>query len=238
MSTASRRDNSWDLRVACALISLDLVDPFLAEMGFSQDQGTAARQVARAYVTEWRSREEIQSDRSEDASDRDAEAWMASVGERSRALVADRIARLADDLAGRRPNHLPWIELMVKLKDEAIFASAPQLLQVGLAWLRKAARLYLAESGHIHARIDSLLSTDLSLWDGQLLSEDFYPSDYEGDTGAQFDPGAWLWVWLDDRHWQRFREQLQSNLSAGEIEELVSWGDGVIDSRWSLSRAL
>lgn len=238
MRTASRGDKSWDLRVACALISLDLVDPFLAEMGFNQDQGPAARQVARAYVTEWRSREEIRSDRNEDASDLDAEAWMASVGERNGALVADRIARLSDDLAVRRANHLPWIELMVKLKDKAIVASAPQLLQARLAWLRKAARLYLAENGHIHARIDSLLSTQLSLWDRQLLSEDFYPSDYEGDTGAQFDPGAWLWVWLDDRHWQRFREQLQSNLSAGEIEELLSWGDGVIDSRWSLSLAL
>ena len=237
MKPDSRRDKSWDLRVACALISMDVVGPFLAEMGFNRDEAEGARQVARAYVTEWRSRE-IRCDRSEDASDLDAEAWMASVGERNGALVADRIARLSDDLAARRLNHLPWIDLMVKLKDKAIFASAPQLLQARLAWLRKAAKLYLAENGHIHARLDSLLPTELSLWDRQLLSEEFYPSDYEGDTGAQFDPGAWLWVFLDDRHWQRFREQLQSNLSAEEIEELVSWGDGVIDSRWSLSAAL
>lgn len=237
MRPDSRRDKSWDVRVACALISMDVVGPFMAEMGFSSDEAAGVRHVARTYVIGWNSRE-VRSDESEGASGLDPEVWLASVRERNGALVAERIARLSDELAVRGPNHLPWIELMVKLKDKDIFASAPRLLQARLAWLRKAARLYLAESGHVHARIDSLLSTELSPWDRQLLSEDFYPSDYEGDTGAHFDPGAWLWVWLDDRHWQRFREQLQSNLSAGEIEELVSWGDGVIDARWSLSPAL
>ena len=128
--------------------------------------------------------------------------------------------------------------MLVKLEDETIFASAPELLQARLEWLRQAARIYLAENGHIHARIDALGSAQLTPWDRQLLSEDFYPADSGEDTDAHFDPAAWLWAWLDDRHWQRFRRQLLSNLSAREIKELVSWGNGVIDSRWSLSQAL
>lgn len=238
MRSDRRRDKSWDLRVACALISLDVVEPFLAEMGFSHDEGAAARQVARTYVIEWRSREVVRSDESIGGTALDPEVWLASVRESHGAFVAERIARLSDDLATRGPNHLPWIELMVKLEDEATLSSGPQLTRGRLAWLRDAARIYLAESDHIHGRIVTLGSAKLSPWDRQFLSDDFYPADSAKDTGADFDPGAWLWAWLDDRHWQRFREQLQSNLSPREIQELVSWGNGVIDSRWSLSHAL
>ena len=224
-------DKSWDLRVACALISLDVIEPFLGELGFSRDDGEAARQAARRYLLDWRSR-------GQGASQDDAEVWLASVRESNAALVADRVAQLSDELATPGPNHLPWIELMVKLKDKAAMQTKPRLSRAKRLWLGNAARVYLAESDDIHERIEALGSAELSHWDAQFLSEDFYPADSEDDPSTHFDPGAWLWAWLDKQHWKRFRDQLRSKLSAKETDELVSWGDGVIDSRWSLSRAL
>lgn len=217
--------------MACALMSMDVVEPFLGELGFSHDDGQAARQAARKYLLDWRSREQR-------ASEDEAEVWLASVRESDAVLVADRIAQLSDELATPAPNHLPWIELMVKLEDKAALQAKPRLSRAKLLWLSNAARVYLAESDHIHARIEALGSAELSRWDAQFLSEDFYPADSEDDPSTHFDPGAWLWAWLDKRHWERFRDQLRSKLSAHETDELVSWGDGVIVSRWSLSRAL
>jgi len=217
--------------VTCALISTDVIEPFLGEMGFSRDDGEAARQAARRYLLDWRSRQQ-------GASEDDAEVWLASVRESYGALVAERIAQLSDELATPGPNHLPWIELMVKLEDKAAMQTKPRLSRAKLLWLSNAARVYLAESDDIHARIETRGSSQLSQWDTQFLSEDFYPVDSEDDPSTHFDPGAWLWAWLDKRHWERFRDQLRSKLSAKETDELVSWGDKVIDSRWSLSRAL
>jgi hypothetical protein len=225
VKSSRRRDKSWDLRVACALISMDVVEPFLDELGFSGDDGAAARQAAREYLLDWRLRD-------------DAETWLASVREGHGPRVADRIAQLSDDLATPGPNHLPWVEFMVKLEDPEGIQTKPRLGRAKLAWLRHAARVYLAESGHINARVDALGSAKLSRWDAQFLSEDFYPADSEDDAEVHFDPGAWLWAWLDKRHWERFRHELRSKLSAQEVDELVSWGNTVIDARWSLSQAL
>src|SRR5256885_8150896 len=44
---------AWDLRVACFLVSLDIVEPFLAELGFRTDYICAVRQAARAYLADW-----------------------------------------------------------------------------------------------------------------------------------------------------------------------------------------
>ena len=224
--------------MACALISMDVIEPFLGELGFSRDDGGAARRAARRYLLDWRSREQGGSEWSRGASEDDAEIWLASVRESYGALVADRIAQLSDELATPGPNHLPWIELMVKLEDKAAMQTKPPLSRAKLLWLSNAARVYLAESDHIHARIEALGFAELSEWDAQFLSEDFYPADREDDPSTHFDPGAWLWAWLDKGHWERFRDQLRSELSAKETGELVSWGDELIDSRWSLSRAL
>lgn len=238
MRSDHRPDESWDLRVACALMSLDMVEPFRAELGFSRDIGATARQAARKYLLDWRLREQRGPDDSGTGSQLDPGAWLASVRATAGSNVADQIAQLSDELAAPGPNHLPWIDLMVKLEHHAANQSVPRLTQGKLTWLRKAARLYLAESDHLHARVDALASAKLSPWDAQLLSEDFYPAVSEEDDYVHFDPGAWLWAWLDKRHWQQFRDLLRVGLSAQETDELVSWGNGVIDSRWSLSLAL
>jgi hypothetical protein len=145
--------------VACALIGLDIVEPILGELGFSRDGGAAARQAARKYVLDWRFREQSTSDRSGATSKDDAEAWLASARETYGVSVADRIAQLSDEFATPRPNHLPWIDLMVKLENQAAKQSQPRLSQAKLAWLRKVASIYLAESDHLHARIDALHSS-------------------------------------------------------------------------------
>ena len=211
--------------MACALIGMDVVEPFLAELGFSGDDGAAARQAARKYLLDWRHRDDVGT-------------WLASVREGQGPRVADRIAQLSDDLATPGPNHLPWVELMVKLEGPKGMQTKPRLGPAKLAWLRHAATVYLAESGHISARVDALGSAKLSGWDEKFLSEDFYPADNEQDPDVRFDPGAWLWAWLDKRHWERFRDQLRSKLSTQEVDELVSWGNTVIDARWSLAQAL
>ncbi len=217
---------------------MDVIEPFLGEMGFSRDDAGATRHAARRFLLDWPFRDQGRAERSGGASKDDAEAWLASVRESHGALVADRIAQLSDELATRGPNHLPWVELIVKLEDKAAMQTKPRLGRAKLAWLNNAARVYLAESDHLHARIDALGSAELSPWDAEFLSGDFYPADSEGNPSTHFDPGAWLWAWLDQRHWERFRDQLRSKLSAEELDELVSWGNKLIDSRWSLSQAL
>ncbi len=76
---------AWDLRVACALVSLDILEPFLAELGFRRDDGAAVRQAGRAYLDEW-----LRDD---------AEAWPASARQTHGEVIADRIAQLSDELA-------------------------------------------------------------------------------------------------------------------------------------------
>ena len=239
VKSSGRAGTYWDLRVACALISLDIVEPFLDELGFRGDNGTAARQAARTYIDEWRSREQGGSDLSRAALNDAAEAWLASVAEVQGAYVAIRIAELSDELATRKPHHLPWTGLMVALEGRSTKHSKPRLNAAKLAWLKKSARAYLAESDRLHTRIDALHSAKLGAWDGQLLAEPFYPPGNDEDThGVHFDPGSWLWAWFDQVHWERFRYVLRDRLSAHELDELVSWGNGVIDPRWSLSEAL
>ena len=94
---------AWDLRVACALISLDIVDPFLSDLGFGRDDGAAARRVARKYLVAW-----------DTASNEAADAWLGSVRTNAGNAVVDRVAQLADALAHPGPSDLAWIELMVK----------------------------------------------------------------------------------------------------------------------------
>jgi len=113
----------------------------------------------------------------------------------------------------------------------------PGLSQAKLAWLRKAAKAYLAESDDLDARIDALDSAKRTPWDSQFLADAFYPASYEGDPAVHFDPRAWLWAWLYEKRWYKFRDQLRSKLSARDMDELVSWGNGVIDPQWSLSTA-
>ncbi len=123
----------------------------------------------------------------------------------------------------------------MNLAERTAKQARPRLSQAKLAWLRKAAKAYLAESDDLDARMDALDSAKRTPWDSRFLAEAFYPAAYEGDPAAHFDPRAWLWAWLHNKQWQKFRDQLRSKLSAQEIDELVSWGDGVIDPRWSVS---
>jgi len=108
-----------------------------------------------------------------------------------------------------------------------------------LEWFRAAAGTYLAGSDRIHQRLDEI-AAPITEWDVGFLAEDFYPGGSDADPDArQFDPGSWLWAYLDKLHWARFQEQLRSNLSAEELNQLVVWGDDVIATkRWPLSISL
>ncbi len=234
------RDRSWDLQVACALTSLDMVEPFLSDLGFSRDDGVAARQAARRYLRATRSqgqREPYSGERSSYIEN--PTAWLTSVRNREGALVADRIAQLTNALAVPGPNHHSWIELMVKLEGEIQHGFSPRLPPDKLAWLINAAKEHLAKSDQIDERLDGLDTAHLSRWDAKFLSESFFPRDYGEDAAAaHFDPRSWLSMLLDKHLWQRFVEQLRSNLTDQELDELVSWGNSVIVLRWPLGESL
>ncbi len=214
---------AWDLRVACALISLDIVDPFLSDLGFGRHDGAAARRVARKYLVAW-----------DTASNEAPDAWLGSVRTNAGKAVVDRVAQLADALAHPGPSDLAWIELMVKVRDGVGSGSDPGTPSK-LEWFRAAGLAFLAESDHIDQRLDALVEP-VTEWDVSLLSEDFYPldSDEDPDSG-RFDPRSWLSMHMRKRRWQRFRDLLRESLSVQEVDELVSWGNSVIVGRWTLS---
>ena len=128
---------------------------------------------------------------------------------------------------------------MVELEDQTSGRSRPRITPDKLEWLTKAASSYLAESKHLHERVDRL-DYRLSVWDAQFLVANFYPADDfdDDDEDARFDPRSWLWALLDLRQWAQFQELLRSNLSAQDLEELVTWGNGVPVSPWRLSLSL
>jgi len=219
---------SWDLRVACALISLDLIDPFLSELGFDRDNIAAARDAARKFLVGWHA-----------SASEEIDPWLNSVRNEYGDSVAERMAELVDALAHPGPIHLSWIELMVKIRGGIGSRWEADLPPNILEWFRAAAGTYLAGSDQIHQRVDELVAP-ITEWDITLLTQDFYPGDTDEDPDSRrFDPGSWLWAYLDKLHWERFRERLRSHLTPEELNHLVAWGDEVIATkRWPLSSSL
>jgi hypothetical protein len=149
-------------------------------------------------------------------------------------MVADRIAELSEDLAVLAPSHLSWIGLMVELTRQVRGGSEPQIKAEKLAWLRKAATQYLAESDHLDERLGGL-DSNLSSWDAKFLAQPFYSSLGEDDDSDRFDPRAWLSARLDKRRWRQLQELLRAHLSAEELDTLVAWGNLILDPRTPLS---
>ena len=113
---------------------------------------------------------------------------------------------------------------MAKLQDGIGLGSEADIPPHKLEWLRAAAGSYLAGSDHIHQRVDDL-AAPMTEWDMALLKEDFYPGDNDEDPDSRrFDPGSWIWAYLDNLHWEQFRAQLRSNLTAEVLAQVLDLG--------------
>lgn len=212
--------------MACALISLDIIDPFLRDLGFVGDDVAAARNAARKFLSGWHA-----------FAAEGANAWLDSIRSEYGNSVAERITELSDALAHAGPVHFSWNQLMVKIGEG--IGSEADIPPNKLEWLRAAAETHLAGSDQNRQRLEDL-AAPVTEWDVALLTENFYPGDNDEDPDSRrFDPGSWLWAYFDKLHWERFREQLRSNLTPEELNRLVAWGDDLLAAkRWPLSISL
>ncbi len=221
----SKIARAWDLRVAGALVSLDMVDQFLRDLAVDPDKASLMRQAARDYLRAWPSTTPDGTYIDGPPESADPDEWLELTRDRYGDAVAEGLADLAKRLTARARRHDSWIELMGRLADEARGGSRPSIEDSKFEWLRTAAEEYLNASGQLRDRLDDLETVERTAWDSDFLSTTFYPPDSSDDPGSLFQPGPHLWRLLDNQHWERFRPKLNERLSAQDLEALVSWAD-------------
>lgn len=219
-----RRSPEWDLRVATALLSLDVVDPFLPDLGFRRTQAWTVRRVAREFLDPWRPPVAPKS-RKKGVPQQSPQEWLSNVRSRYGRSVAGKISALSDTLATENVNaaeRLAWTELLVRLDAELTRGSVPSVGEEKLGRLGRLARSYLTSMARLDSRLESDLRPPRSNWDKQLLSRAFYREGGRADD--RFDPEPWLAELLKSRLWTRYRNKIKEVLAASEISALVAWG--------------
>jgi hypothetical protein len=211
--------------VATALVSLDMVDQFLRDLGLEAEEGTAMRQAARDYLRAWPSTTPDGTYIDGPPESADPDEWLALTRDRYGDAVAEGLVDLAKRLTARLRRHDAWIDLMGRLASETRGGSRPSIEDTKFEWLRTAAEEYFDASDQLRDRLDDLETVERTAWDFELLSTTFYPPDASDDPGSLFRPGPHLWRLLDNQHWDRFRPQLKERFSAQDLEALVSWAD-------------
>lgn len=221
--------------MACALLSLNAIEPTLEDIGFKHSEAGQLREMCRQYLELWAADERASaSSASTDGPPLDTEAWLDHVRKDHGQSLATRLAELSSRLANR-PGAVArdgWTELMVRLPQEVERDSMPHLPAQKLQAFRTLADRHLEAMKRLDERVEYLGDASSgSEWDRALLESNFYPDDNDEDQAARrFDPKPWLWQLLSDGEWRTFAESLRHELTETEILELVSWGKAIPES--------
>ncbi len=220
--------------MACALLSLDAIEPLLEDIGFKLSEALQLRDVCRQYLELWKSDDRYTgTTTSTHEPSADSAEWLAGVGRDHGESFVARLLTLSSRLGSRHGGLARdgWTELMVRLPQEVERGSKPHLSPKKLQALKTLANGHLEAMKRLHERVESVAAEALSSdWDQRLLESNFYPADDEhaDDEGARrFDPRGWLWELLAVTEWRSFAESLHMELSDSEVEELISWGKAI-----------
>jgi hypothetical protein len=221
----------WNLRVACALLSLDAIEPFLLVIGFRQDRAPTLRAICREYLAAWEQRGDVGEESEAGRLRSSAELWLDRVARDQGQTVAIDIVHLADSLSSRAttPERPGWTELMARLAREPAIVP-PQLPPAKFEVFKRISNRHLESMKLVHKRTEEFAGSLTSAWDMSLVQGEFFPDGDEDEESSQFDPETWLWDLLSDIQWRSFSAELHQNLTAAEIDLLVSWAKGLPDS--------
>jgi hypothetical protein len=208
--------------VACSLLSLDAIEPYLGEIGFQRGDASDLRAACREYL-DAATRENF--DRHSSGSPSDPERWLDRLARDHGKPLASRIANFVDRLVGARPDSSRhgWTELMVSLVRQPSGESSLPLQPSKVEVIRRVSDHHLKSMKQLDDRVEQFGASLTSQWDKELLERDFFPNDDEDVEARRFDPKPWLWDLLSDTQWRTFAENLRSELTPSEIDLLVTW---------------
>lgn len=224
MKTFKHYRSLWNLRTTCALLSLDIVQPFWDELGFGGSLGDDLRDASRQLLQIWWDQEGGNAVDTDKLESEGLEYWRDWIKQGWGESVAMALIAISDEL------HMPelgswqhaWTELLARLPSEIDQGSRPPISPTKLEAVLEAARRYTTASKAAHDRVDAISTATASAWDDSLLRRDFYPDDEPSDR--KFDPDTWLWKLLNEREWRRFAADLRDALTADELQAFIIWG--------------
>jgi len=179
--------------VACALLSLDAIEPTLEDIGFRRSEAGELREMCRQYLDLLAAEERGSgSSASTDRSPLDTDAWLDHVRKDHGQSLATRLAELSSRLA-YRPGAVArdgWTELMVRLPQEVERGSMPHMPAQKVQAFRTLADRHLESMKRLDERVESLGDASSgSEWDRALLGSNFYPDDNDDDQAARLKGG-------------------------------------------------
>ena len=216
----STRSPIWDLRIACAVLSLNLVEPFLRDLGFRPTEGKLVRRISRELIRPWLVRNNSSVSPEDLILKQAPGAWLRDLSLRYGRSLARRFGALSNSLAETSrygSERLAWTELVMTSHSLASISSVdPSVLET----FSRLSRNYLRTEARLDDRVKLLAIRPRSVWDKHLLSAPFF--DREDLPENRFDPGPWVSALLRQRQWLRFRASLIANLSPSNLTALVS----------------
>jgi hypothetical protein len=200
-------------------------------LGFRQDLAPILRAVCREYLAAWEQGGDVRDENEARGLGSAAEIWLDRVARDQGQTVATDIVHLADSLPSRAstPERHGWTELMARLAREPAIGP-PQLAPAKFELFKRVSNRHLESMRLVEERIGEFARSLKSAWDVSMLRGQFYPDGDDDEESSQFDPEAWLWGLLSNIEWQSFSAELHQNLTAAEIDLLVSWARGLPDS--------
>ena len=223
---AATGDYGWKLRVACALLSLDAIEPYLEDIGrFRRSDAPALRALSRQYLERWGDGDDGPGGPAEKDVAFDPQAWLDLIRQEYGEGLTSGITDLADALVTgtSASSRHGWTELMAKLAHEHQVGSTPDVPPIKFQAFERISTKHLESMEGVRRRIDEFAKSMSTAWDKSLLQVDFYPNDDEDQESRRFDPKAWLWELWSDRQWQSFATSLHRELTLLEIDKLLSW---------------
>jgi hypothetical protein len=222
-STREGRD-SWNLRVTCALVSLDVLKPFCRDLRIQPSQYESIRRISRDYMRTWLDRGRKGQRNRNNPTPAAGSDWLQAVASHHGKAKARLFEALNNELAALHPGasqRLAWTELMVTI-SESRGRSADSSTKDWLAEFEVLSRQYLRRASDLDRRLESTSFRPRTAWDKRLLSTRFFPG-----RDSRFDARSWIEALLRNRLWTKFQGNLQQSLRSDQIADLVSWAKGM-----------